>query len=595
MKRLAIILAGALAAALSASSQTPQYLPANGCTSQAGGKLSCPSVTAAKLNGVVLTGQTLTANGDSITAGYGACGTTEPCSAAYAPTIAAAQQWNLVNEANNGDQLYDQIQKIYADPLPTASSVGLMMIGQNDQNLNVISYPQPEWIASLRAAYLWRLAPNIKTGQNSACVTSGTWATDDYWPTIGKKTSVNGSTFTCSFYGPTGYLIVGSQTSGYPAFTVTVDGVTQTQPQGQAQVYNGGACSGSQCSTFTPLLLWTTALGTGRPNSCPYSGSVAACTSPYALRFSGFSNAAYNGVHVIVVTYNSALAQVPLRILGVAGSGNQLNANTGPYYYAGLTYTGSQSDANYDGLNQNVQQVVEELASDGLGISLVDVRGACFTTSLLPNCNHYDGTHPTAPDSILIANSFLRHMNFTSDAHVRGFSAQSRPHGFAGGDLRGQYPNPYLYAVNGAVLPGLSAFLGMNAQKQLVTPSCSPNTIVAGPNSGVSPGAPTCRPLVSADVAGVLPHFSQLELGSVGSPCTTAASIGAVCTNTVTWPATFADSSVTIACSGTSVSTGAPLLQTAVETSTSAATITTVALTAVAAKFASITCVGVHL
>jgi len=491
------------------------------------GTVAATSAVVNAINGTTLRGRAWTANGDSITAGYGPCGTTEPCAQAYAPLIAAAQGWTLTNEGNNGDQLYDQNLRIYADPPVTATSVSSLLIGENELNYNPPSYPEPEWIASLRAAYLWKLAPNLKSGQSSACATSGTWASDTWLPnyngtTVGSipgvlATNTNGSTWTCSFYGTTGYLIVGATTTTYPAFNVTITSfggspVTQLQPQGVAQISGGAGCINYQCNLFTPFLAWSTPLGTGRPNTCPTSSLVASCTSAYALRFAGLNN----GLHVMTVTYVSAYSTDKLRIIGVAGNGNQLT-NTGPYDYAATMYKdAAHTDAQLDGLDQNIQQVTDELSGDGLGIANADVRGACYTSNLLPNCNGYDGTHPNAANSITIANEFLKLMNFSSMGQVNGTAAKTIPfQGAVGGDLCGVAPNVYICNLNGQPLTsvgsgGTSAFLGLTAAvnnqtgPQFTSPNCAANAIAAGPGTGSSPGSASCRPLVQADFPSTL-------------------------------------------------------------------------------------------
>lgn len=76
--------------------------------------------------------------------------------------------------------------------------------------------------------------------------------------------------------------------------------------------------------------------------------------------------------------------------------------------------------------------------------------------------------------------------------------------------------------------------------------------------------------------------------------CTTAASVGATCTTTVTWTTAFANNLYYVSCMGVGAAAGAPILQTTTARTTSNVTVQTIALTAVAAQFTTIECFAIH-
>lgn len=78
------------------------------------------------------------------------------------------------------------------------------------------------------------------------------------------------------------------------------------------------------------------------------------------------------------------------------------------------------------------------------------------------------------------------------------------------------------------------------------------------------------------------------------APCTTAASVGAVCTVTATWATAFPDSNYTATCQGNGVGSGVPVIGALTVKGASAVTVQTVAITAVAAAFTTVECTAVH-
>lgn len=76
--------------------------------------------------------------------------------------------------------------------------------------------------------------------------------------------------------------------------------------------------------------------------------------------------------------------------------------------------------------------------------------------------------------------------------------------------------------------------------------------------------------------------------------CATAASVGAVCTTVVTWAVAFPDASYTCVCSGTAITSGVPVYGGVTAKVAASCTVQTVAVTAAAAQFTNVECVGHH-
>lgn len=78
------------------------------------------------------------------------------------------------------------------------------------------------------------------------------------------------------------------------------------------------------------------------------------------------------------------------------------------------------------------------------------------------------------------------------------------------------------------------------------------------------------------------------------SACVTAASAGAVCNTTVTWPTAFPDANYTCTCNGAGIASGVPALGGVSSKVAASCTIQVVAVTAVAAQFSTVECIAVH-
>lgn len=76
--------------------------------------------------------------------------------------------------------------------------------------------------------------------------------------------------------------------------------------------------------------------------------------------------------------------------------------------------------------------------------------------------------------------------------------------------------------------------------------------------------------------------------------CATAAAAGAVCTSTITWTTAFADANYTVECQGIGTTSGVPTLGSVTARIAASVTVTTIAVTAVAAQFTTIECVATH-
>lgn len=119
--------------------------------------------------------------------------------------------------------------------------------------------------------------------------------------------------------------------------------------------------------------------------------------------------------------------------------------------------------------------------------------------------------------------------------------------------------------------------------------------------AGVGFGSGGASPAVVGSISGAgKANFSGLIPDGIGTKhkratagCTTAATLNATCTTTVTWGTAFADANYTAVCKGVGV-TGLPILQAETAKLAASVTVQTINLTAVAAAFTTIECVAVH-
>ncbi len=462
-------------------------------------------------NGAAIEGLSGYGNGDSITADCpnvagGEC-YVQFLEAATGNTFAKGATVPALTEANAGDQLMDQIQHVFSDPPAVAADNSFMLIGQNDASSEsgLLYYPwqlngQWWWQGALRAAYLWRLAPNWQSangtpiaGNASTATPSGTWAASTTVPAAvnayGRTTSTAGSTLTFHVVGTAVYALVMETIDAYPNLTIQVDANAPKTYANYAQVN------------------WHTVTGPGRPSSCPGVPSYAACTSPYAIRIGGLNYAD----HQVTITYSPVAApgNAPLTVLAVTGNAGQLTA-TGPYMYGAYPYQDMTTpNVNYEYLVANIRDTAEELEGDGLGMSVVDLRGACYTGGNVYNCtNPTNNPHPNTVESQVIANAFATQMGVFGTAPIHGVAARSTSRGLAGvvgsamagySDVYGEYPHVFVGGINGALFPSSAPFIGANAQGQAIISLCGQNFIVGTHTVG---GAnPSCIQLNGSEFA----------------------------------------------------------------------------------------------
>lgn len=88
--------------------------------------------------------------------------------------------------------------------------------------------------------------------------------------------------------------------------------------------------------------------------------------------------------------------------------------------------------------------------------------------------------------------------------------------------------------------------------------------------------------------------LGEVKFKFANAGCTTAAAAGATCTTTITWPSAFADANYMPSCMGVGVSAGVPVLGAMTNKVAASITIQTVAITAAAAQFSNIDCMGTH-
>ncbi len=108
------------------------------------------------------------------------------------------------------------------------------------------------------------------------------------------------------------------------------------------------------------------------------------------------------------------------------------------------------------------------------------------------------------------------------------------------------------------------------------------------------------RQIKWADSAGTVVETSsgsgqplQTKHGAAG--CATGTAVGAVCSTTITWTNSYADTNYTvIGCTGNSITSGAPLIQGITAKASGSITVQTIALTAAAAQFTNIECSAIH-
>jgi len=371
---------------------------------------------------------TLTAFGDSITAGNGA----STAANRYANLVAVGKAYTLTNAAVSGSQLADTgiIDPIYSMPGTYDLNYSLLA-GVNDMRVRGTDTTKLQTFEdSLGAAIAWLAIPaNRRTVGSLATTNVGTWtATTRYGLTTGKKSSTAGDTITFSARGSVVYVAATRLTTGGGTFTVAVDGT----------VYGG-------------------------TNSCAAGDTTAngRVYAPILVRVANLPDI----VHSVVITLVSS-AEVQIDWCG-GNSGSSLR--TGPNVYLGncvrLNATGYASGAPYNqgsdaavfAINRRILSVCKRLAADGLNVAYVDASALYDTSADIS----VDGIHPNDAGHAHIASAFLREMNFISYPNGRQGSLWQR--GYTPSFALGEAPNTFAFdAATGGI--GLAGGLNIGGQ-----------------------------------------------------------------------------------------------------------------------------------
>jgi hypothetical protein len=88
--------------------------------------------------------------------------------------------------------------------------------------------------------------------------------------------------------------------------------------------------------------------------------------------------------------------------------------------------------------------------------------------------------------------------------------------------------------------------------------------------------------------------LGDIQAKTAVAGCTTANTLNATCTTTVTWDSPFADNNYIPICIGVGVSSGTPVLQGITSQLAASVTVQTINLSAVASQFSTVQCLGVH-
>lgn len=175
-------------------------------------------------------------------------------------------------------------------------------------------------------------------------------------------------------------------------------------------------------------------------------------------------------------------------------------------------------------------------------------------------------------------------------------------------------PNLNVELVNGTLFPTGGAMFSVPVVNNTspegvayrVVPDCFSTIQALGYNhstqlfscTSVAPEPPNC-------VAPSALHFntssnvwscdaSPFTFTASAAGCTTGSTANDVCTTTVTWSTAFADTSYVAVCSGATTTSGAPVIQSVTNYTTTTADAVTIAETNAGAHFTTINCIGVH-
>ena len=350
-------------------------LPANGCTTTAGGNLNCTTVAAGKTTlsktmSDVLSGNvpltyfgSYNAFGDSITAGYNASviGTNN-----YVALLGTQLGLTPTNHGVSAAMAADQMEEIYATTYSSSShQLVSFEIGTNDRAVygsNTSSQTLFQLIHAADLAYIATYGTNQLHAQGG-CTTTGTWTASPYYNGMGMTSSSAGATITCTgLLGSVLYAGVTMVDGAIGEYSVTIDGNTQSNTL--YYPYSNGF-GGATISTIT-----------GRT----YADQLVRIPV----------NPEVNVGHMMTITVVSGSVWVDW----MAGNWHSQYSGSPIVMAAGPIPSGTAYLSN-NVLNQDYGEIVRSnvttLAADGLRI--IDVRVYDYFDASLDDISS-DGTHP---------------------------------------------------------------------------------------------------------------------------------------------------------------------------------------------------------
>lgn len=342
-------------------------------------------------------GTSAIAYGDSITVGVNATtcnGLTGTC---FIDLMAQSKAWIITNDGVSGSSIEDEGQTgTMLGATISSTSNSILLTGVNDSRVVLADTAKAtSYMQSLMSDVAWLALPaaNKITGQQvSGCTFVGAWSnTTFYGGTVGKYSTSNGDTVTCTVYGSTVYLTSAQIVGNTGTYTVAVDGVSY--------------------GTFSEASTLTTLAGT--------------TYGPRLVRIAGLEDT----VHTVVMTVTTAGQNV--HFLWAGGNGGAFTRN-GPSVFVGNCLRFSATGyVNYGGsnttiatLNDYIQQAIGLLAADGLNVNLTDVT-SYYNPDATPAQVSADGLHPNDLGHSKIANAFLQEMNGLTNNRDRGMAKNS--------------------------------------------------------------------------------------------------------------------------------------------------------------------------
>lgn len=290
----------------------------------------------------------------------------------------------------SGGSVMDWGKNVLADTI-VANDWSMILPGYNDLRANGADANKLEsYRLALAASAAWLAIPAARKTVGSALSRTGTWTVGAAAYTTAIYSSMAASTATFSVEGSAVYIAALSFGGGVGgSFVATVNGVGYTFDTDQV-VGNGGAIS---ADAFAPRLCRIGNLGDGKHT---VTISVVGDGTVYLLWVAGSNTQGGTGANVVVGN--------TLRMQAVAAAGSA------PY--------NQYTEAGQRLYSKAAEQVVRELASDGLAVYYADASGT------------YDPDTETAPDTIHMAQAgqtgvstaFLAALDLRTNRHRPGIA-----------------------------------------------------------------------------------------------------------------------------------------------------------------------------